>query len=132
MTDWPINAVRYATGLVTGAFVILALAWAYIAIFPMAFLSSGYAVWVAKKQMLDNGDLGAIMQFGDSQLEAGIVSHGLPLVSTNFSAGGVSPLDSYFLGRQALACPNYPKHAIISFGVGDYVQIQQAFWANTI
>src|ERR1700748_1851670 len=123
MTDWPLHVVRYTSGLVIGAVVVFALAWAYIVAFPMAFLAAGYPVWAAKKQMLDTCDLGALMQFGDSQLEAGIVSHGLPLVATNFSAGGVSPLDSYFLVRQALACPNFPKHAIISFGFADFRQI---------
>jgi hypothetical protein len=100
--------------------------------FPMAFLPSGYPVWAAKQQMLHTCDLGEVMQFGDSQLEAGIVSHGLPLVATNFSGGGVSPLDAYFLIRQALTCPDVPKHAILAFGVSDFLQIQEAFWANTI
>ena len=30
-------------------------------------------------------------------------------------------MESYFLVRQALACPNYPKHAILSFGADDYI-----------
>jgi hypothetical protein len=111
---------------------VFGLAAAYIGLFSMAFLPTGYPVWAAKKQMLDTCDLGAVMQFGDSQLEAGIVSHGMPVIATNFSAGGVSPMDSYFLVRQALACRGYPRHAILSFGVYDFVQIQQAFWANTI
>ena len=128
----PLNAIRYLAGVLVGTVVAVGLAWTYIATFPMAFLPSGYPVWAAKKQMLETCDLGAVMLFGDSQLEAGIVSHGLPLVSTNFSAGGVSPLDAYFLVRQALACPNFPKHAIVSFGVGDYLAIQLAFWSNTI
>src|SRR5215469_8101508 len=98
----------------------------------MAFLPSGYPVWVAKQQMLHTCDLGEVMQFGDSQLEAGIVSHGLPLISTNFSAGGVSPLDGYFLVRQALACPDFPKHAILSFGAAGFLGMQEAFWANII
>ena len=92
--------------------------------------------WLSRvgRQDADAGpcDLGEIMQFGDSLLEAGIVSHGLPLVSTNFSAGGLSPMDSYFLVHRALACPNFPKRALLSFGVADFLQIQEAFWANTI
>jgi hypothetical protein len=128
----PLTVVRHLLGIVVGAVVVFGLAAAYIEAFPLAFLPSGYPVWAAKMRMLDNCDLGAVMQFGDSQLEAGIVPHGLPLVATNFSAGGTSPMDSYFLVRQALACPNYPKHAILAFGVGDFLQIQEAFWANTV
>lgn len=128
----PLGNIRYLAGIVTGLVVVFFFVSAYIATFPMAFLPNGYPVWVAKKQMLDTCDLGEIALFGDSQLEAGIVAHGLPLVSTNFSAGGVSPLDSYFLVRQAVACPDFPKHAILSFGFADFVQIQPAFWANTV
>ena len=128
----PLNVIRCLSGIIAGAVVVFGLAAAYIATFPMAFLPSGYPVWVAKQQMLHTCDLGAAMQFGDLQLEAGIVSHGLPLVSTNFSAGGVSPLDSYFLVHRALACPDFPKHAVLSFGAGDFLQIQEAFWGNTI
>ncbi len=124
--------IRYVTGIVAGFTAIFLAVSAYIAIFPMAFLPNGYPVWIAKKRMLDACDLGQVVLFGDSQLEAGIVAHGLPLVSTNFSAGGVSPLDSYFLVRQAVACPDFPKHAIVSFAFADFIQIQPAFWANTI
>src|SRR5580704_8941378 len=95
----PLNVIRCLSGMLAGAVVVFGLAAAYIATFPMAFLPTGYPVWSAKQQMLRACDLGAVMQFGDSQLEAGIVSHGLPLVATNFSAGGVSPVDSYFLVR---------------------------------
>ena len=98
----------------------------------MTFLPSGYPVWVAKEYMLDHCDLGELMEFGNSLLEAAIVSHGLPLVSTNFSAGGVSPLDSYFLVHKALACPNHPKRVILAFGVGDFLSLQEGFWANTV
>ena len=127
-----LHVVRYLSGMVFSAVMIFSLVWTYIVTFPMAFLPSGYPVWAAKKHMLDSCDLGMAMLFGNSQLEAGIVAHGLPLVSTNFSAGGVSPLDSYFLVHQALACPNVPKHAILSFGFNDFLQIQEAIWANPI
>jgi hypothetical protein len=133
MTEEPtLNVMSYLIGIIAGAMAVLMLAAFYIATFPMAFLPSGYPVWAAKMRMMDGCDLGEIMQFGDSQLEAGIVSHGLPLVSTNFSAGGLSPMDSYFLVRRALTCPNFPKHVLLSFGVADFLQIQEAFWANTI
>jgi hypothetical protein len=128
----PLHIARYLLGIVAGFVVMFGLAWTYIATFPMAFLPSGYPVWAAKKHMLDHCDLGEVMEFGDSLLEAAIVSHGLPLVSTNFSAGGVSPLDSYFLIHKALACPNHPKRAILAFGVGDFLSLQEAFWANTV
>ena len=128
----PLHIARYLLGIVAGLVLMFGLAWTYIATFPMTFLPSGYPVWVAKKYMLDHCDLGEIMEFGDSLLEAAIVSHGLPLVATNFSAGGVSPLDSYFLVHRALACPNHPKRVILAFGVGDFLALQEAFWANTV
>ena len=109
----PLHVARYLLGIVAGLLLMFGLAWTYIATFPMTFLPSGYPVWVAKKYMLDHCDLGEIMEFGDLLLEAAIVSHGLPLVATNFSAGGVSPLDSYFLVHRALACPNHPKRVIL-------------------
>src|ERR1700676_3322206 len=107
--EQPLNVISYLTGIVAGAMAVLMLAAVYFATFPMAFLPSGYPVWAAKMRMMDACDLGEIMEFGDSQLEAGIVSHGLPLVSTNFSAGGLSPMDSYFLVCRTLTCPNLPK-----------------------
>lgn len=128
----PFRIARYLLGMVVGFVLMFGLAWTYIATFPMTFLPSGYPVWAAKKHMLDHCDLGEIMEFGNSLLEAGIVSHGLPLVSTNFSAGGVSPMDSYFLVQKALACPNHPKRVILSFGVSDFLALQEAFWANTV
>src|SRR3954454_17462892 len=133
MTDPPrFQLVRYLLGIVAGALLMIGLAWTYIATFPMLFLPGGYPVWAAKVHMLDHCDLGEIMEFGDSLLEAGIVSHGLPLVATNFSAGGVSPIDSYFLVHQALACPNHPKRAILAFSVSDFLLIPEAFWVNTV
>jgi hypothetical protein len=128
----PLHIARYLLGIVAGFVLMFGLAWTYIATFPMTFLPSGYPVWVAKEYMLDHCDLGELMEFGDSLLEAAIVSHGLPLVSTNFSAGGVSPLDSYFLVHKALACPNHPKRVILAFGVGDFLSLQEGFWANTV
>jgi hypothetical protein len=128
----PLHVARYLLGIVVGFVLMFGLAWSYIATFPMTFLPSGYPVWVAKKYMLDHCDLGEITEFGDSLLEAAIVSHRLPLVATNFSAGGVSPLDAYFLVHRALACPNHPKRVILAFGVGDFLSLQEAFWANTV
>jgi hypothetical protein len=128
----PLHIARYLLGIVAGFVLMFGLAWTYIATFPMTFLPSGYPVWVAKKHMLDHCDLGEIMEFGDSLLEAAIVSHGLPLVSTNFSAGGVSPLEGYFLVQKALTCPHYPKRVILVFGVGDFLSLQEAFWANMV
>src|SRR5215469_6297806 len=128
----PLHIARYLLGFVAGCVLMFGLVSIYVATFPMTFLPSGYPVWVAKKYMLDNCDLGEIMGFGDSLLEAAIVSHGLPLVSTNFGAGGVSPLDSYFLVHKALACPNHPKRVLLSFGVGDFRVLQEAFWGNTV
>ena len=68
----PLNVIRCLSGIIAGAAVVFGLAAAYIATFPMAFLPSGYPVWVAKQQMLHTCDLGEVMQFGDSQLEADI------------------------------------------------------------
>ena len=97
------------------AFAIsFAVAWAYVAVMPMAFLGRDYPLWVAKRTLMDQCRLGSVLVFGDSRTLAATVPNVMPLPVTNLAQSGSSAIETYFSLRRALRCPTPPKLVVIS------------------
>src|SRR6201747_1869709 len=107
-----VSAVSARSFLVWSALSFVAsfgLIWLYVATMPMAFLTEDYAVWVAKRAMLNECRLGDVSVFGDSRAMAGMDPSKMPMPVANLALSGTSPIETYFAVSRALRCPTPPK-----------------------
>jgi hypothetical protein len=114
------------------AFVVtFGIAWAYVAIMPMAFLSRDYPLWVAKRTMMDQCRLGSVLVFGDSRTMAATMPSVMAVPVTNLALSGASPIETYFAVRRALRCPTPPKLVVIAQGVLKFTG-DADYWASFV
>lgn len=111
---------------------VLLLAWAYVALAPMAFMESGYATWAAKSTMLRECQLGAVTFFGDSRLEAGVIPRALPVEASNFGLAAGTAVETNSAVRRALACPSPPRQAVIALVPEHFGPLSKFFWALSV
>ena len=116
---------------------IIALVWAYTAAYPMAYMESGYASWTAKKNLLQDCQLGQIAFFGDSRLEAGLKPADLPTPATNFALAAGTAIETRIAIDRALACPTVPsptllRQAVISLAPEHFGPVSSFFWLLSI
>ncbi|MDQ2804750.1 MAG: hypothetical protein M3Y41_19510 [Pseudomonadota bacterium] len=109
---------------------LFALAWAWVALMPLAFLDPEYPAWLAKRTMLRTCDLGRMLVVGDSRA-ADVMPTMMPLPTTNLAVGGGEPIEALVAVRRALACPHPPERVIVSFGPGHLMQ-PDLFWERTV
>lgn len=96
--------------------IFFGLIWVYVATCQMAFLGRDYPLWLAKRTMLDQCQLGTVSVFGDSRAVAGIMPTVMAIPVTNFALSGTSPIETYFAVRRALRCPTPPRLVVIAHG----------------
>lgn len=130
--DKPGGAGSYLGALVLAACAVLSAVWLYANEIPMAFMDSGYPVWMAKQALLKRCDLGQDVFFGDSVLDSSIVPNRLAHPATNLGFAGGTPIDAYFFVKKALGCGLRPKRYVLSFGAGAYSIVQPWLWQNDV
>ncbi len=123
---------RYLLSLLGSLLGVFLLAWLYMALMPMAFMESGYAAWAAKAHMLRSCELGEIAFFGDSRLESGVVPAGLPVPASNFGLAAGTPVEARVAVDDALACPNPPRQAVLSFIPEHFGPLSKFFWILSV
>ncbi|HJS87702.1 MAG TPA: hypothetical protein VJ779_19790 [Acetobacteraceae bacterium] len=110
---------------------VLALAWTWVALMPLAFFDPEYAAWAAKMDMLARCDLGEVMVVGDSRAAAGIVPALMPRATSNLAMGGGKAIEALSVVRRALACPNPPRRVVISLSPAQFTR-PDLFWERTV
>jgi hypothetical protein len=127
MTPW----LRYFAMLGVVMLAGFALAWAWIAAMPFAFLDPEYPVWRAKSAMLQRCDLGAVLIVGDSRAAVDVMPTLLPVKATNLAVGGGMPIEAYLAVSRALACPVPPLRVVISLDAAHFTR-PDLFWERTV
>jgi hypothetical protein len=117
--------------MVLSAAASFALAWAWVALVPMAFMESEYAAFRAKRTLLDRCELGEVLVLGDSRAAADIMPLGLPIRATNLAIGGGEPIEALSLLRRALACRKPPSLVILSFDPSHFMHADM-FWERSV
>jgi len=116
--------------MLLAAACVIGAAWTYTSLLPMAFLESGYPIWVAKQAILSGCRFGDVLILGDSRPEAGIIPQQLPLSAANVTFGGTSPLETSFFAQRAMQCPKLPKLVIYSHSMAAFIQPGEGLWKN--
>lgn len=119
---------RYLAIFFATMFGIIGLVWAYVALFPIAFMESGYASWTAKSAMLQECQLGQVALFGDSRLEAGFVPAAFPVPSSNFGFAGGGAIEVRVAVDRALACHDLPRQAVITLVPEHFGPVSEFYW----
>jgi hypothetical protein len=119
---------RYLALMACAALAVIAAVWLYVRTMPMAFLESGYPVWVARQTMLRGCDLGDVLILGDSRVDAAVVPTRLSRSGANLAFGGTTPLETYFFARRASQCPRKPKIVIWSHGLSTFDGVSELLW----
>jgi len=127
-----LSPTRYFVRFGAALLGVLLAVWAYVLIFPMGFLESGYPSWVAKETMLDECRLGRISFFGDSRVEAGIVPAALPVEASNLGVAAGTPIEVYAAVQHTLQCEHLPNYVVISLSANDFGPLSQFFWINSL
>lgn len=111
---------------------MLLMVWIYVLTFPMAFLGSGYASWVAKETMLQECRLGTIAFFGDSKVEAGIIPAALPVTASNFGFAANSAIGVQSEVTSALRCGQKPGFVVVSLSITSFGPLGEFFWVDAL
>ncbi len=127
----PLSPAAYLAVAALSAGCVLALAWAWVTLMPIAFLDPEYAAWAAKQVMLARCDLGEVIVVGNSRAAADIMPVLLPRATTNLAVGGGEAIEALSAVRRALACPDPPRLVVISLNPGQFVR-PDLFWERTV
>jgi hypothetical protein len=122
---------RYFAILAAAAGATFLALWAWIAAMPLAYLDPEYPYWAAKQSMLRRCDLGQLVILGDSRAAVGILPARLPLTATNLAVGGGKPTEALAALRRVLACPDPPRHVLISLDPGHFMK-PDLFWERSV
>ncbi len=131
MADPLLSPRAYLAVAALTAGCLLAIAWAWVALMPLAFFDPEYAAWAAKMDMLQRCDLGETMVVGDSRAAAGIVPALMPRATVNLAVGGGKAIEALSVTRRALACPDPPRRVVISLNPAQFVRAD-LFWERTV
>lgn len=102
--------------------------WAYIAIFPMAYEGRDYPLALAKNILMSQCRANQIVVFGDSRAVAGVLPTVMNLPVENLAFPGASPVETYFLVKRVLHCPEPPRLVVIAHSASMYPQ-DKFFWS---
>lgn len=108
-----------------------ALAWAWVATMPMAFMDPEYPSWRAKQILLRRCDLGDTVILGDSRAAADILPTLLPVPAVNLAVGGGEAIEALATARRMLACRNPPRRVILSLDPGHFTR-PDLFWERSV
>lgn len=125
-----LSARSYLLALLLVAACVIGTAWAYTALLPMAFLESGYPIYVAKQAILRGCRFGDALVLGDSRPDAAFIPKLLPLPAANLSFAATTPLENRVFAEQAMRCPKPPKLVIYSHSMSSFLHPNQYLWKN--
>ena len=123
---------RFLAYVALTAVTLLAAVWIYTTQMRMWFMEGGYPIWVAKQTMLRSCQLGDVLIIGDSRPEAGVQPKLLSVPAVNLSFGGATPAETYFVAKQALACPNRPRLVLYSQTMVTFNGFTDGLWMRSI
>jgi hypothetical protein len=120
----------YGLALGLAAACVIAAAWTYTALMPMAYLESGYAIWAAKQDMLRGCQFNDVLIMGDSRIDAAIDPTHLPVPATNLALGGTTPLETRYFAEAVTQCPKLPKLVIYAHSMLAFLKPNEYFWTD--
>jgi hypothetical protein len=126
-----LSPARYLAIVALTGLIALAVAWAWVADMPLAYLAPEYPAWLAKERMLAACDVGSVLVLGDSRAAAGLVPRLLPGRVVNLAVGGGEPIEAYTALRRALMCPRPPRLLIVSFDATHFTR-PDLFWERSV
>lgn len=85
----------YAVAAVLTLLSGLAVIWLWVAAVPLAFLDPEYPPFLAKRELVEHCDLGAVLVLGDSRAAADIMPNRLGVSAANLAVGGGSSVEAY-------------------------------------
>ncbi|MCX6847348.1 MAG: hypothetical protein NTY98_00345 [Verrucomicrobia bacterium] len=106
---------RYLLWLLVIPFILLAAAWFWCWVRPMAFMRREYPMWRAKFDLAKTLAPGSVVILGDSQAVAGMIPEKLGDAVVNLALGGGTPIEAAALSRIVLEPGHTPRAVILSF-----------------
>ncbi len=128
----PLSPSGYAVRLLAVMTGVLAIAWVYVVLAPMAFLPSGYPSWMAKLTLLRECPAGAIDVFGNSRVEAGIIPAILGGTVNNIGVAGGSAIETAGGINRLLTCATKPDLIIIAVTADTFDVPGWGFWVESL
>jgi len=122
---------RYLFYAGASSIVILIASFIYAWAAPMLY-NKEYSWTKSKLKMIKDCDLAPVAFLGDSRVVAGIKPKNLPFDAVNLGVPGGGPIDSYFLLRKILACPNHPTTVVLSFTAYHFNETDAFFWGGPV
>ena len=129
LSEYSLRNFFIATAVV--AVTIFGAAWPWSYYGRLWFMDPEWAMWTAKLQMLESCELGDTIIIGDSRAMAGLIPTELEGQSTNLAVGGGTAIESYYIARRAMACPNPPKRVIMPLLAIDISRENSLYWERT-
>ncbi|MDE2318290.1 MAG: hypothetical protein KGK02_01165 [Rhodospirillales bacterium] len=108
--------------------VTWAAIWAYIVTFPMLYQDRDYPLALAKQELLAQCQLNRVVVFGDSKAVAGILPTAMSIPVENLAFPAATPIETYFLVKRLLRCPEAPRLVIIAHSTIMYSR-DKFFWS---
>jgi len=102
--------------------------WIYIILFPMAYAGRYYPLSLAKTQLASECKAGEVVVFGDSRAVAGVLPTVMELPTENLAFPAASPVETYFLVKRILRCPNNPHLVVIAHSASMFPK-DEYFWS---
>jgi len=94
--------------------------------------SEQYAWVAAKLRMVRDCELAPVVFLGDSRLVADIAPKDLPFSAVNLGVIGTGPIETYFLLRRILTCPNQPTTVVLALSPYHFSAIDFVFWDQSV
>ena len=105
-----------------------AAVWAYIIAFPMLYQDRDYPLALAKQQLLAQCPLNRVVVFGDSKVVAGVLPTAMNIPVENLAFPAATPVETYFLVKRLLRCPDVPRLVVIAHSTIMYSR-DKYFWS---
>ena len=122
---------RYIFHLFLSLLGVLATVWAYVLLFPMAFMDPSYA---SIQAILSLG-LGCrpvdTAFFGDSRVQAGIVPSAIGK-AVNLGVPQGTAIEMSVLLHNVLSCPTRPKTVVIAIAPRGFEVLLPPFWTSSL
>lgn len=107
------------------------LIWTYVALVPAGFMDAGYAVWAAKRAMIDECVAGDVVLLGDSNMAAAVSPGLLNVSTTNLAVINGKTIEAYFALTHILQCPRLPRYILLSISIHEFTNMA-SFWDSTV
>jgi hypothetical protein len=114
---------------ITGA-IIIAVFWLIAATLRIGFMPQEYAMWLARKELIDTCRLTPVIIQGDSRPAAGLLPAHID-GATNLAFGGASPVETFYAAQSILKCERAPQRVVLSISPALFTT-SSYFWDRTV